>query len=515
MTGNEELIAILDFGSQYRDLIARRVRENRVYCEVFPHHVPARTLKRRQLKGIIFSGGPASIYDPGAPSYDQEVFELGVPVLGICYGMQLECAMLGGKVARTPAREYGPRLCQVVDSQTLFHGLPRQMTVWMSHGDQVVELPEGFRVLATTESCPFTAAEHRERQFYGVQFHPEVAHTEQGTRIIANFLFRVCGCSGNWQMGSFIERKVGEIKATVGDAAVVCGVSGGVDSWVVATLLHRAIGDQLHCVFVDNGLLREGEAKEVCARFKKHLGIEVHFVDASQRFLEGLRGVSDPEEKRKLIGREFVEVFKQAVSHIPEVRFLAQGTLYPDRVESLSVAGGPSVTIKSHHNVGGLPEELGLELLEPIADLFKDEVRELARALGLPEEVAGRHPFPGPGLAVRLIGEISPRRLEILRAADLIVLEEIRKASLYDKVWQALAVLLPVSSVGVMGDHRTYENVLAVRVVESTDGMTAHWAKLPYELLDRLSTRLINEVRGINRVVYDISSKPPSTIEWE
>jgi GMP synthase (glutamine-hydrolysing) len=385
----------------------------------------------------------------------------------------------------------------------------------MSHGDQVVELPEGFRVLAATDSCPFAAVEHPGRRIYGVQFHPEVAHTEQGSKIIANFLFRVCDCSGNWQVVSLVERKVAGIKAQVGNAAAVCGVSGGVDSWVVATLVHKAIGGQLHCVFVDNGLLREGEAEEVRERFKKHLGVEVRFVDASGRFLEALRGLTDPEEKRKVVGREFVEVFKQAVSHIPDVRFLAQGTLYPDRIESLPVAGGPSVTIKSHHNVGGLPEEVGLELLEPIADLFKDEVRQLAGALGLPEEVARRHPFPGPGLAVRLIGEVTPERLEILRAADRIVLEEIRNASLYDKVWQAFAVLLPVSTVGVMGDSRTYENVLTVRVVESTDGMTADWAKLPYELLDRLSTRLINEVRGINRVAYDISSKPPSTIEWE
>ena len=510
-----DFIAILDFGSQYRDLIARRVREAHVYCEMFPHDIPAGKLKREGLKGIILSGGPASVYDAGAPKCDEKLFDLGVPILGICYGMQLGCSLLGGKVGKGTSGEYGWTPYQIVAEHELFQELPKEITVWMSHGDQVLELPKGARVLARTTGCPNAAVEQRQKRFLGLQFHPEVAHTEMGSTIISNFLFKVCGCAADWQMGSFIDLTVTEIQERVGKDGVVCGVSGGVDSWVVATLVHRAIGGQLHPVFVDNGLLREGEADEVRQQFAKHLGIKVHFVDASWRFLGALRGVTDPEEKRKIIGRLFIDVFQEAVEGIAEVRFLAQGTLYPDRVESTPVAGGPSATIKSHHNVGGLPETLELELLEPVRNLFKDEVRILARELGLPPEVSQRHPFPGPGLAVRLVGEITPARLKVLRAADRIVLEEIRRAGLYDRVWQAFAVFLSVSTVGVMGDQRTYENVMAVRVVESTDGMTADWARLPSEVLERVGTRIINEVAGINRVVYDISSKPPSTIEWE
>jgi len=511
----QEKVVVLDFGSQYSQLIARRVRERKVFCEILPNSTSAEELRHLGIKGIIFSGGPASAYAPDAPGCDPQIFQLGLPIFGICYGMQLGVKMLGGTVSPAAAREYGRTQLQVTNHNELFFGLPSNLVVWMSHGDQVDSIGGDFEELARTENCPFAALRHRSIPFYGVQFHPEVAHTSLGSEILGNFLMRVCKCSGKWQMSSYVKKKVKEIRSRVGDGTVLCALSGGVDSAVTATLVQRAVGKQLVCIFVNNGLLRKGEPEQVVETFQKFLKMDLRVVDARERFLEHLKGITEPEEKRKVIGHEFISVFRKEAAKIPGARFLAQGTLYPDVIESRSAWGGPSATIKTHHNVGGLPPELGFELIEPLRELFKDEVRQLGRELGLPEEIVTRQPFPGPGLAVRILGEVTPERIRVLQDADAIVVEEIRKAGLYKRIWQSFAILLPVSSVGVMGDERTYENVIALRAVESSDGMTADWVHLPYELLGRISNRLINEVKGVNRVVYDISSKPPSTIEWE
>ncbi len=510
-----EFVAVLDFGSQYNQLIARRIRENKVYCEILPHDVTPEELARRKTKGIIMSGGPASVYTPGAPRCHPGILKLGIPALGICYGMQIGCQLLGADVSPAPSREYGRARCVILDRSGLFESLPSHISVWMSHGDQVTQLPDDFIALAKTSTCPYAAARHKQYPFYGVQFHPEVTHTPRGTEILRNFLYNICGCSGDWKMSSFVEHAVEKIRKQVGRDKVVCGLSGGVDSSVVAALIHRAIGPQLSCIFVDNGVLRANEAAHVIDTFRNHFAIDLHFVDASERFLAKLKGVVNPEDKRRIIGHEFVEVFKQKAREIKGVRFLAQGTLYPDVIESQSAYGGPSATIKSHHNVGGLPAELGFDLVEPLRELFKDEVRAIATEMGLPDHIVWRQPFPGPGLAIRVIGEVTRERLDILRAADDIVLEEITAAGLYRSIGQSFAVLLPVTTVGVMGDERSYEHVIALRAVETTDFMTADWVHLPYELLATISNRIINEVRGVNRVVYDISSKPPSTIEWE
>jgi len=512
---HKNAILIFDFGSQYVQVIARRIRESHVYCEIVPHTTSLEDVRKVAPAGIILSGGPASVYDENAPTMDERILREGIPILGICYGQQLGAKLLKADVRPAKEREYGGAELRVLDEDELFHGVASPSTVWMSHGDRVFEAERDFHVLATTENCDFAALKHRKFNFYGVQFHPEVTHTEEGRKILSNFLFRICKCEPTWRMEDFIRQKVAWIKETVGDSRVVCGLSGGVDSSVTAVLINRAIGKQLTCIFVDNGVLRKGEAANVISTFRDHLDLELVFVDASERFLSKLKGVADPEQKRKIIGHEFIEVFKEAAGKIENARFLAQGTLYPDVIESVSFKGGPSASIKSHHNVGGLPKDLGFELLEPLKELFKDEVRELGRALGLPKKIVGRHPFPGPGLAVRLIGPVGKEPLRILRDADDIVLQEIHAAGYYDKLWQSFAVLLPVSTVGVMGDERTYENVIAIRAVTSSDAMTADWARLPEDLLARISSRIINEVRGVNRVVYDISSKPPSTIEWE
>ncbi|MBI5366725.1 MAG: glutamine-hydrolyzing GMP synthase [Planctomycetes bacterium] len=510
-----EWVAILDFGSQYSQLIARRVREQKVYCELVPYNVDPAALLARGPRAIILSGGPASVYEAGSPRIAPELLRAGVPVLGICYGMQLAALLLGGEVAAARAREYGGTRCHILDDADLLFALPADITVWMSHGDQVARLSDDFLPLARTENCPLAAVRHRTLPFYGVQFHPEVAHTPRGRQVLHNFLFRIAGCRGDWRMDSYVESAVAEIRATVADRRVVCALSGGVDSAVVATLVHRAIGDRLTCVFVDNGLLRKDEARQVLRTFRERGGLNLRGVDAAARFLERLRGVTDPEEKRMRIGHEFVEVFKEEVREIPDIAFLAQGTLYPDVIESQSAVGGPSARIKTHHNVGGLPENLPFKLIEPLRFLFKDEVREIGRELGLPDEILLRQPFPGPGLAVRVVGPVTPERLAILREADEVVTAEVEKAGVSGSLWQYFAVLLPVQSVGVMGDGRTYESVVAVRAVESTDGMTADWARLPYDLLAGISTRIVGEVKGVNRVVYDLSSKPPGTIEWE
>ena len=508
-----ETVYILDFGAQYAQLIARRVREQQCYCEIVPHDVNPEKL--RSASGIILTGGPASVYASGAPHCDPAVFHLGVPVLGICYGMQLMCHLLGGRVLAAGHREYGHAMLDVVDGGGFFAGISSPTPVWMSHGDSVEDPGPGFCVLGRTANTPYAAVCHPEKRLYGIQFHPEVTHTAHGRDMLANFVLQVCGMSGDWQMGSFIEETVARVREQVGGAGVVLGLSGGVDSMVVAKLLERAIGERLHPIFVDNGLLRMDEAEQVRTAFAEHFSIPLHFVDATDLFLGRLAGVTDPEQKRKIIGHVFIEVFKEKAQEFGDVRYLAQGTLYPDVIESIAAHGGPTATIKTHHNVGGLPEELGFELVEPLRELFKDEVRTIGRAAGLPERVVDRQPFPGPGLAVRVLGEITPDRLRVLREADKIIQEEIRGAGLYDKLWQSFGVLLPIQSVGVMGDGRTYENVVAVRAVNSVDAMTASVADLPHELLTRIANRVINEVRGINRVVYDISSKPPATIEWE
>jgi GMP synthase (glutamine-hydrolysing) len=509
-------ILILDFGSQYTQLIARRVRETQVYCEIHPFNMILSKIKVFDPKGIILSGGPASIYDRAAPMADPRILDLGAPVLGICYGMQYMTHVLGAVVAKAEEREYGSAVIKIRDSRNLFYGFNRRQEemVWMSHGDRIEKLPEGFKSLASSRNSPVAAMADISRGLFGVQFHPEVAHTPKGMRIIKNFLFRICGCEPLWTMSSFVERTVHDLRKKIGTDRVICGVSGGVDSTITAVLLHTAIGEQLSCIFVDNGLLRKGEAEEVMELFRDLYHVDIRKVDASERFLQKLKGVKDPEEKRKIIGKEFITVFEKKARELGDSKYLAQGTLYPDVIESVSFKG-PSATIKSHHNVGGLPEVMKLELVEPLRELFKDEGRQVGFELGLPREIVMRQPFPGPGLAVRILGEITQETLEILRSADVILLEEIRKADLYEKVWQSFAVLLPVKTVGVMGDERTYENVIALRIVDSLDAMTADWTRVPYEILARISNRIINEVRGVNRVVYDISSKPPSTIEWE
>jgi len=508
-----ETVFVLDFGAQYAQLIARRVREHHCYCEILPCDVDVSRLEG--ARGIILTGGPASVYAEDAPRCDPALFDMGIPVLGICYGMQLMCHVLGGNVERAERREYGHALLEIGDVGEFFHGVPERTPVWMSHGDNLVDAGPGFEVLATTTNTPLAAVCHPQRKLYGIQFHPEVTHTEHGRDMLGNFLTRVCRMRGDWQMGSFVEETVAHIREQVGDAGVVLGLSGGVDSVVVAKILEQAIGDRVHPIFVDNGLLRLDEAAQVRETFASHFSIPLHFVDATELFLSRLEGVDDPERKRKIIGHAFIEVFKEQASRFRNVRFLAQGTLYPDVIESVAAHGGPTSTIKTHHNVGGLPAELGFELVEPLRELFKDEVRTIGRALGLPDRMVNRQPFPGPGLAVRILGAVSEDRLEILREADAVIQDEIRKAGLYGKLWQSFGVLLPVQSVGVMGDGRTYENVVAVRAVESVDAMTAEVAPLPHDLLRRIASRVINEVRGINRVVYDISSKPPATIEWE
>ena len=515
----KEKVLILDFGSQYTMLIARRIRELKVYCEIHPYGVGTEFVRDFRPDGIVLSGGPASVYGEGVPRIPREILDMGVPVLGICYGMQLIADLLGGKVGKAGDREYGFASIRGQWGDPLFLGIEEfrhNMTiqVWMSHGDRIEEMPKGFASIARSENSPVAAMTDETRRIYGVQFHPEVAHTPKGKEILANFLFRVCGLSPLWTMHSFIEASVVRIREVVGKENVVLGLSGGVDSSVAAVLLHRAIGDQLTCIFVNNGLLRKDEAEEVLQTFRKGIGIRLEYVDASDRFLKDLDGISDPETKRKVIGETFIRVFEEAAGKIPGVGFLGQGTLYPDVIESVSFKG-PSATIKSHHNVGGLPEKMHLKLVEPLRELFKDEVRELGRELFIPDHILDRQPFPGPGLAVRIIGPVTEERIRILQEADAIVLEEVRNAGLYESIWQSFAVLLPIRTVGVMGDERTYENVAAVRAVNSQDGMTADWVRLPYDLLQRISTRIINEVKGINRVVYDISSKPPSTIEWE
>lgn len=511
----EEKILVLDFGSQYAQLIARRVREQNVFAVIVRHDISAERVQELAPKGLIFSGGPASVHWSDSPKCDPDLFQLDIPILGICYGMQLVCQSMGGKVESDRGREYGPAICRVIQQNELFTDLPSEFQVWMSHGDQVTSISDEFVVLAATESCPLAAVRHRSRPLYGLQFHPEVTHTTYGSQILRNFVHKVCQCSGTWKLSDFAEETIKEIRQRVGRDRVICGLSGGVDSSVTAALLSRAVGDQTACILVDNGLLREGEVESVIEEFTKHFQTDLHVVRAEDRFLAALRGVVNPQEKRKIIGRVFVDCFAEEAAKIPNARFLAQGTLYPDVIESGGLRDGPAATIKLHHNVGGLPEDLQFELIEPLRDLFKDEVRNLGMQLGLPDEIVWRHPFPGPGLAVRCIGEVTKERLDILRQADAIVIEEIKRAGWYRKTSQAFAVLLPVQTVGVMGDARTYEEVIAVRAVDTEDFMTADWSKLPYELLARISTRIINEVSGINRVVYDISSKPPATIEWE
>ena len=516
MVRHDEIVPILDFGAQYAQLIARRVREKGVYSELVRPDIPADELKARNPKGIILSGGPSSVYEPNAPKCDPKIFDLGVPILGICYGMQLGSQILGGQVKPAAAREFGrARLHINVPTDPFVHGLPNDTTVWMSHGDQVYDLPEDFIALASTPTCPYAATRHRTRPFYGVQFHPEVTHTPRGEQIFHNFLYEVCKCAGTWTMGNFVEHAVRRVREQVGNAKVICGLSGGVDSSVVAALVHKAIGDKLVCIFVDNGLLRKNERELVESTFRDHFHIDLRTHDAGEIFLRELKGVIDPQQKRRIIGKEFIEAFKREAESIDGAAFLAQGTLYPDVIESGHGHAGATANIKLHHNVGGLPEQLGFELVEPLRDLFKDEVRKVGEVLGLPEQIVWRHPFPGPGLSVRVIGEVTPERLRVLRDADEIVLEELVANNLYRKTAQVFAVLLPIGTVGVMGDARTYDSVVAIRAVESQDFMTADWARIPFDVLATMSNRIINEVRGVNRVVYDVSSKPPSTIEWE
>ncbi len=513
MSEAHETIVVLDFGSQYTQLIARRIREAGVYCEILPYHVDPSEIESRDPQGIILSGGPDSVFDDDSPHPHEAVYETPRPVLGICYGMQLLAHKLGGNVHASPDRQYGPATLEVLSESQILQGISRSSQVWMSHGDNIEQLPPGFQIVGRAGEA-IAACEHPVTRRYGVQFHPEVAHTAEGDTILRNFLFDICECLGDWTVRSFIDDSVERISNQVRDGQVLCGLSGGVDSTVAAVLVHRAVGDRLTCVFVDNGLLRKNEFEAVLQSLDEHLDLNIVGVDAGERFLSRLKGVVDPELKRKAIGEEFIRVFEEQAGPDRDYRYLVQGTLYPDVIESISVKG-PSAVIKSHHNVGGLPDEMDLELVEPLRELFKDEVRRVGRALKIPDSVLQRHPFPGPGLAVRILGEIDAERLRILREADQIVLAEIRRAGLYTDVWQAFAVLLPVRTVGVMGDDRTYENVAAVRIVDSADGMTADWVKVPYEVLAAISSRMVNEVQGINRVVYDISSKPPSTIEWE
>ena len=511
-----EWIAILDYGSQVTQLIARRLREAQVYCEILRFDTTAEELMRRNPSGIILSGGPCSVPDADAPRCDAALFEQSIPILGICYGMQLTAFLQGGKVQPGEKHEYGKAMMTIDTPCPLYKGLDSTLQVWMSHGDKVVALPDGYESVAHSDNCPYATMQHKEKPIYGVQFHPEVVHTPTGSQMLKNFAFDICGCQGDWQMSQFVEHTVASIREEVGEEHVLLGLSGGVDSSVAAALIHKAIGSQLHCVYVDNGLMRYKETEEIEALFRDAFGMDLHVVHAGDLFLSKLEGIADPEQKRKIIGNTFIDVFAEKARELSsQTSFLAQGTLYPDVIESISPIGGPSATIKSHHNVGGLPDDLQFKLIEPLRELFKDEVRLVGRELGLPDYVVDRQPFPGPGLAVRIIGEITPERIEVLQQADLRVREEILSMSNHLDVWQYFAVLLPVQSVGVMGDDRTYENVIAVRAVESRDGMTADWFKLPYEVMDKISNRIINEVRGVNRVCYDISSKPPSTIEWE
>jgi len=509
------MIVVIDFGSQYNQLIARRVREFKVYCQIEPPDIDIERLRSLNPQGIILSGGPSSIYEKNSPKTTNKIFDLGVPVLGICYGMQFMVHALGGDVAKADKREYGFAQLHIQESGELFDGIPEMTPCWMSHGDSISALPDGFHPTASTGSTPFAAAADSRRRLYGLQFHPEVEHTPKGKQILKNFLFEVCGCKPNWTMKAFAKEAIAEIRDAVGENAVILGLSGGVDSSVTALLIHQAIGKQLTCIFVDNGLLRLNEGARLKKLFGQHLKMNIDYVNASKLFLSALSGVTDPEKKRKIIGKIFMDVFEAEAKKIKNADFLAQGTLYPDIIESKSAFGGPTSIIKSHHNVGGLPKKMKLKLIEPLKFLFKDEVRKLGKAIGLPEELVWRQPFPGPGLAIRVIGEITEKRLSVLRKVDAILIEEIRAAGYYKKLWQSFAVLLPIKSVGVMGDKRTYENIVAIRAVTSKDAMTADWAKLPHPLLGRISNRIINEVNGVNRVVYDISSKPPSTIEWE
>ncbi len=509
-----EIILILDFGSQYTQLIARRIRELNVYCEIHPYNISLEKIQALKPNGIIFSGGPSSVYSPDAPISHPKIFELNIPILGICYGLQLIAFQNKGEVAKSTHKEFGRAFIKFNSSGKIFKNISSPTEVWMSHGDALTKLPKNFEVIAQSDNAPICAIQYEQKKMYGVQFHPEVVHTKEGKKILSNFLFEICQCKGDWNTTSFIEQSIKEIQQKVGKEKVICALSGGVDSSVAAVLLHKAIGNQLLCIHIDNGLMRKGESAAVVKTFRDEYHIPLDFIDATKIFLERLQGITEPEKKRKIIGNTFIEIFEHEAQKNSNAKFLAQGTLYPDVIESVSFKG-PSATIKTHHNVGGLPEKMNLQLLEPFRELFKDEVRAIGRELGLPHSFIDRHPFPGPGLAIRVLGEITPERLEILRNADEIFIDELHRNNLYDTIWQAFSVLLPVQSVGVMGDERTYENTLALRAVTSIDGMTADWAHFPYEILAKISNRIINEVRGINRVVYDISSKPPATIEWE
>lgn len=514
MENNLDKVLILDFGSQYTQLIARKIRELKVYCEIHPFNVSMDFIKNFGAKAIILSGGPCSVYEEGSPSVSEEIFELGLPILGICYGMQLICQLFGGEVKKAAKKEFGQFPVDIIDACSLFEGISSPTIVLMSHGDSVAGIPEGYSITAKSENTPYCAIQHEEKQVYGIQFHPEVVHSIDGLQLLSNFLFKIAKLNANWDMESFIKIKIAEIKEEIGNDNVVLGLSGGVDSSVAAILINKAIGKQLKCIFVNNGVLRLNEGQKVQDLFRGHYNIDLTYIDATDEFLDELKDVENPEKKRKIIGHKFVEIFDREAKKIGGVKFLAQGTLYPDVIESVSFKG-PSDVIKSHHNVGGLPEKMNLKLLEPFRELFKDEVREIGRKLDMPDEIINRQPFPGPGLAVRILGDVSKDKIEILQKADDIVVSEIKNAGLYTELWQSFAVLLPIKTVGVMGDERTYENVCAIRAVTSQDAMTADWAKIPYDVLEKISARIINEVRGINRVVYDISSKPPSTIEWE
>ena len=511
----KEGVLVVDFGSQYVQLIARRIRESKVHSLVVPPSISVEEIKKLNPYGIIFSGGPNSVYEKGAPTFSKKVLELGIPILGICYGMQLVGKLAGGKIKKSGKSEYGHTVVKFERRNPLFKGLDPESITWMSHRDKVEKLPKGFKAVAKSENTACAAFCNKENNIFGVQFHPEVLHTVNGNKILKNFLFNICECKRTWTMKSFIARKINDIVEKVGDSEVILGLSGGVDSTVCAVLLHQALGKRLHCIFVDNGLLRKDESVRVEKLFKKNIKLDLRVIDARQRFLKALKGVSDPEKKRKIIGKIFIDVFEEAAKKIKNVKFLAQGTLYPDVIESQTFFGGPSKTIKSHHNVGGLPKKMGLKLVEPLRDLFKDEVRLVGDELEIPKEVTRRQPFPGPGLAVRIVGEITKDRLDMLKDSDWIIIDVAKKSGIYHKTWQIFGVFLPVKSVGVMGDDRTYENTIAIRAVTSQDGMTADWAKIPYDVLGEMSNKIINQVQGINRVVYDVSSKPPSTIEWE